>query len=102
MNSYLTIILYVVEGSEKMLTFCIVTIFKETFRMEWLRKDVFIFKLTGVYNLVLLISFHTEMKNLTFFSAIGEKKLFVNGNGALFRPQIKQTRNTDGHPVFTH
>ena len=49
MNSYFTIILYVVKGSEKMLTFCIVAIFRETFRMEWLRKDVFIFNLTGVY-----------------------------------------------------
>ena len=48
MNSYFTISLYVVEGSEKMLTFCIVAIFRETFRMEWLRKDVFIFNLTGV------------------------------------------------------
>ena len=38
MNSYFTIILYVVEGSEKMLTFCIVAIFRETFRMEWLKK----------------------------------------------------------------
>ena len=49
MNSYFTIILYVVEGSEKMLTFCIVVIFREKFRMERLRKDVFIFNLTGVY-----------------------------------------------------
>ena len=48
MNNYFTIILYVAEGSEKMLTFCIVAIFRETFRMEWLWKDVFIFKLTGV------------------------------------------------------
>ena len=48
MNSYFTIILYVVEGSEKMMTFCIVAIFKEPFRMEWLRKYVFIFNLTGV------------------------------------------------------
>ena len=46
MNSYFTIILYVVEGSEKILTFCIVAIFRE--RMEWLRKDVFSFNLTGV------------------------------------------------------
>ena len=51
MNSYFTIILYVVEGSEKMLTFCIVAIFRETFRMEWLRKDLFIFNVTGVYNM---------------------------------------------------
>ena len=49
MNSYFTIILYVVEGSEKMLTFCIVAIFRETLRMERLRKDVFIFNLTGAY-----------------------------------------------------
>ena len=48
MNNYFTIILYVTEGSEKMLTFCIVAIFIETFRMEWLRKDAFIFNLTGV------------------------------------------------------
>ena len=48
MNSYFIIILYVVEGSEKMLTFCIVVSFRETFRMEWLRKDVCIFNLTGV------------------------------------------------------
>ena len=48
MNSYFTIIVYVVEGSEKMLTFCMVAIFREKFRMEWLRKDVFIFNLTGV------------------------------------------------------
>ena len=46
MNSYFTTIVYVVEGWEKM--FCIVAIFRETFRMEWLRKDVFIFNLTGV------------------------------------------------------
>ena len=31
---YFTIILYVVEGSEKMLAFCVVAIFRETFRME--------------------------------------------------------------------
>ena len=49
MNCYFTIILYVVEESKKMMTFCIVAIFRETFRMEWLRKDVFIFNLTGVY-----------------------------------------------------
>ena len=49
MNSYFTIVLYVVEGSEKMLTFCIVAIFRESFRMEPLRNDVFIFNLTGVY-----------------------------------------------------
>ena len=49
MKSYFIIILYAVEGSEKMLTFCIVAIFRETFRMDWLRKDVFIFNLTGVY-----------------------------------------------------
>ena len=48
MNNYFTIILSLVEGSEKMLTFCIVAIFREPFRMEWLRKDVFIFNLTGV------------------------------------------------------
>ena len=48
MNGYFTIILYVVEGSEKMLTFCIVAIFREPFRMKRLRKDVFIFNLTGV------------------------------------------------------
>ena len=48
MNGYFNIIFYVVEGSEKMLTFCIVAIFREKFRMEWLRKDVFIFNLTGV------------------------------------------------------
>ena len=48
MNSYFTIVLYVVEGSEKMLTSCIVAIFRETFRMEWLRKDEFIFNLTRV------------------------------------------------------
>ena len=48
MNIYFTIILYVVEGLEKMLTFCIVAIFRETFRMVWLRKDVIIFNLTGV------------------------------------------------------
>ena len=49
MNNYFTIILYVAEGSEKMLTFCIVVIFRETFRMEWLRKYILIFNLTGVY-----------------------------------------------------
>ena len=49
MNSYFTFILYAVQGSEKMLTVCIVVVFRETFRMEWLRKDVFIFNLTGVY-----------------------------------------------------
>ena len=48
MNSHFTIILYVVEESEKILTFCIVAIFRETFRIEWLRKDVFIFNLTRV------------------------------------------------------
>ena len=48
MNNYFTIILYVVEGSEKMLTLCIVAIFRETFKMEWLRKEVFIFNLAGV------------------------------------------------------
>ena len=49
MNCYFIIILYVIEGSEKMLTFCKVAIFRETFRLEWLRKTVFIFKLIGVY-----------------------------------------------------
>ena len=53
MNSYFTISLYVVEGSEKMLIFCTVAIFRETFKIEWLRKDVFIFNLTGVYAIVL-------------------------------------------------
>ena len=48
MNSYFTIILYVVEASEKMLTLCKVAIFRETFKMEWLRKDVFIFNLAEV------------------------------------------------------
>ena len=48
MNSYFAIILYVVEGSEKMLTFYIVAFFREPFRMEWWRKDVFIFNLTWV------------------------------------------------------
>ena len=55
MNIYFTIILYAVEGSEKMLTFCIVAIFRETFRMEWLRKDVFIFYLTGVYSEITIL-----------------------------------------------
>ena len=54
MHSYFTIILYVVEGSEKMLTFCTVAISRETFKMEWLRKDVFIFNLTGVLNIDIL------------------------------------------------
>ena len=49
MYNYFTIILYVIEGSEKMLTFCIVANFTEPFRMEQLRKDVIIFNLTGVY-----------------------------------------------------
>ena len=49
MNSYLTIILNVVEGSEKVLTFCIIAILSETVRTEWLRTDVFIFILTWVY-----------------------------------------------------
>ena len=49
MNSYFTIILYAVEGSEKMKTYFVVAIFRETFIMEWLRKDVFIFNLTGLY-----------------------------------------------------
>ena len=44
MNNHFTIILYVVEGSEKLLTFCIVVIFREPSRMERLRNDVFIFK----------------------------------------------------------
>ena len=48
MNNYFTIILYVVEGSEKMLTFCIVAIFRKPFIMERLRKDVFIFNLAAV------------------------------------------------------
>ena len=62
MNSYFIIILYIVEGSKKMLTFCIVAIFRETFRMEWLRKDVFIFKLTGVY-LHVYLQFYLQSDN---------------------------------------
>ena len=55
MNSYFTIILYVVEGSEKILTFCIVAIFREPFRMERLRKDVFTFNdWSLIYNYITL------------------------------------------------
>ena len=47
MNKCFIIILYVVEGSEKLFTFCMVSIFRKKFRMEWLRKFVFNFNLTG-------------------------------------------------------
>ena len=40
--------LYVVEGSEKLFTFCMVSIFRKTFRTEWFQKFVFNFNLTGV------------------------------------------------------
>ena len=50
MNKCFIIILYVVEGSEKLFTFCMVYIFRKRFRMEWFRKFVFNFNLTGVYN----------------------------------------------------
>ena len=48
MNKWFIIILYVVEGSEKFFTFCMVSIFRKLFRMEWFRKFVFNFNLTGV------------------------------------------------------
>ena len=48
MNKYFIIILYVVEGSEKLFTFCMVSIFRKMFRTEWFRKFVFNFNLTGV------------------------------------------------------
>ena len=49
MNKYFVIILYVVEGSEKLFTFCMVSIFRKMFRTELFRKFVFNFNLTGVY-----------------------------------------------------
>ena len=49
MNKCFIIILYVVEGSEKLFTFCRVSIFRKRFRTEWFRKFVFNFNLTGVY-----------------------------------------------------
>ena len=58
MNSYFTIISYEVEESEKMLTFCIVAILRETFRIEWLRKDLFIFNLTGFFFFFFFFSFY--------------------------------------------
>ena len=48
MNKCFIIILYVVEGSEKLFTFCMVSIFRKRFRTEWFGKFVFNFNLTGV------------------------------------------------------
>ena len=45
---FFIIILYVVEESEKLFTFCMVSILRKTFRTEWLRKFLFNFNLTGV------------------------------------------------------
>ena len=56
MNKYFIIILYVVEGSEKLFTFCMVSIFRKMFRTEWFRKFVFNFNLTGVKYLIFIIS----------------------------------------------
>ena len=47
MNKCFIIILYEVEGSEKLFTFCMVSIFRKGFRTEWFRKFVFNFNLTG-------------------------------------------------------
>ena len=52
MNKSFIIILYVVEGSEKFFTFCMISIFRKRFRTEWFRKFVFNFNLTGVYLVV--------------------------------------------------
>ena len=63
MNKCFMIILYVVEGSEKLFTFCIVSISRKRFRTEWFRKFVFNFNLTGVYSLI-FVSADTAHINL--------------------------------------
>ena len=63
MNSYFTIILYVVEGSDRENVDFLHSCHLEK-NSEWndLRKDVFIFNLTGIYQKPKLSFFNQEKK----------------------------------------
>ena len=58
MNKCFIIILYAFEGSEKLFTFCMVSIFRKRFRTEWFRKFVFNFSLAGVSSQFVILGTH--------------------------------------------